>query len=131
MLDTRLCAFILREQPEALLIRLEQAVLDGHRIVISAITWAELSQAAYLAGPATRDLADAFCISLNAVLPWDRAAADATTEIKMALRAAGTPLGANDTAVAGHAIAADAVLMTNNMREFERVPGLVLENWVK
>ncbi|MGL4276806.1 MAG: VapC toxin family PIN domain ribonuclease, partial [Morganella morganii] len=60
-----------------------------------------------------------------------RAAVDATTEIKVALRMAGTPIGPNDTGIAGHAIAAGAVLVTNNTREFERVPGLVLEDWVR
>ena len=49
----------------------------------------------------------------------------------MALRLAGTPIGPNDTAIAGHAIAAGAVLVTNNVREFERVLGLNLEDWVK
>lgn len=129
MLDTRLCAFIMREQPEAVLGRLEQAVLRGHRIVISAVTWAELSQAARVSGPATQALADALCASLDTVLPWDRAAVDATTDIKVALRQAGTPIGPNDTAIAGHAIAAGAVLVTRNGGEFERVPGLMLEDW--
>lgn len=131
MLDTNICSFIMREQPEAVLKRLEQAVLRGHRIVVSAITWAELSQAAKESGPGTQNLVDAFCTRLDAILPWDRAAVDATTEIKVALRMAGTPIGPNDTAIAGHAIAAGAVLVTNNVREFERVPGLVLEDWVK
>jgi tRNA(fMet)-specific endonuclease VapC len=66
------------------------------------------------------ELVDAFCARLDAILPWDRAAVDATTEIKVALRMAGTPIGPNDTAIAGHAIAAGAVLVTNNTREFER-----------
>lgn len=129
MLDTCICSFIMREQPEAVLKRLEQAVLRNQRIVVSAITWAELSQAAKESGPGTQNLADAFAARLDAILPWDRAAVDATTVIKVALRMAGTPIGANDTAIAGHAIAAGAVLVTNNTREFERVPGLTLEKW--
>ncbi len=70
-------------------------------------------------------------VSLDAVLPWDSAAVDATTKIKIALAAAGTLIGPNDTAIAGHAISARAILVTNNLREFERVPGLALEDWVK
>ncbi|EKA6275299.1 PIN domain-containing protein [Salmonella enterica] len=131
MLDTNICSFIMREQPDAVLKRLGQAVLRNHRIVVSAITWAELSQAAREAGPAAQQLADAFCARLDTILPWDKAAVDATTDIKAALAAAGTPIGPNDTAIAGHAIAAGAILVTNNVREFERVPGLMLEDWVK
>nr|WP_276582643.1 PIN domain-containing protein [Enterobacter bugandensis] len=131
MLDTNICSFIMREQPEAVLKRLEQAVLRNQRIVVSAITWAEITLAARAAGPATQQLAEAFSTRLDAILPWDRTAVDATTEIKVALRLAGTPIGPNDTAIAGHAIAAGAVLVTNNTREFDRVPGLVLEDWVK
>ena len=47
------------------------------------------------------------------------------------LRLAGMSIGPNDTAIAGHAIAARAILVTSNVREFERVPGLKLEDWVK
>ncbi|EIS5429472.1 type II toxin-antitoxin system VapC family toxin [Salmonella enterica] len=131
MLDTNICSFIMREQPEAVLKHLEQAVLRNHRIVVSAITYAGMRFGATgpKASPRHVQLVDAFCERLDAVLPWDRAAVDATTEIKVALRLAGTPIGPNDTAIAGHAIG--AVLVTNNVREFERVPGLVLEDWVK
>nr|WP_315079841.1 type II toxin-antitoxin system VapC family toxin [uncultured Kosakonia sp.] len=131
MLDTNICSFIMREQPEAVLKRLEQTVLRNHRIVVSAITYAEMRFRAVgkKASPRHAKLVDAFCARLDAVLAWDRAAVDATTEIKVALAAAGTPIGPNDTAIAGHAIAASAILVTNNTREFARVPGLELEDW--
>ncbi|HCR1907671.1 TPA: type II toxin-antitoxin system VapC family toxin [Enterobacter kobei] len=133
MLDTNICSFIMREQPEAVLKRLEQAVLRNQRIVVSAITYSEMRFGA--TGPKTSprhiELVDAFCARLDAILPWDRAAVDATTQIKVALRMDGTPIGPNDTAIAGHAIAAGTVRVTNNMREFERVPGLMLEDWAR
>lgn len=133
MLDTNICSFIMREQPEAVIKRLEQAVLRNHRIVVSAITYAEMRFGATgpKASPRHPQLVDAFSARLDAILPWDRAAVDATTDIKVALRRAGTPIGPNDTAIAGHAIAAGAVLVTNNVREFARVPGLTLEDWVR
>jgi len=81
--------------------------------------------------PRQIQLVYAFCARLDAILPWDRAAVDATTEIRVALCMAGTPIGPNDTAIAGPAIAVGAVLVTNNTREFERVRGLVLEDWVR
>ncbi|MBW4204100.1 PIN domain-containing protein [Enterobacter cloacae subsp. cloacae] len=133
MLDTNICSFIMREQPEKVLKRLEQAVLHNHRIVVSAISYAEMRFGAIgkKASPRHAQLLDAFCARLDAILPWDKVAVDTTTEVKATLAAAGTPIGPNDTAIAGHAIAAGAVLVTNNTREFERVPGLKLEDWVK
>lgn len=133
MLDTCICSFIMREQPEAVLRRLEQAVLRNHRIVVSAITYSEMRFGASgpKASPRHIQLVDAFCARLDAILHWDRAAVDATTDIKVALRQAGTPIGPNDTAIAGHAVSVGAILVTNNTREFERVPGLKLEDWAK
>ncbi|ECC1558749.1 type II toxin-antitoxin system VapC family toxin [Salmonella enterica] len=133
MLDTCICSFIMREQPEAVLERLEQTVLRRHRIVVSAITYAEMrfGCTGKKASPRHAQLVDAFCSRLDAVLAWDRAAVDATTEIRAVLAAAGTPIGSNDAAIAGHAIASGAILVTNNVREFERVPGLQYEDWVK
>lgn len=133
MLDTCICSFIMREQPEAVLKRLEQTVLRRHRIVVSAITYAEMrfGCTGKKASPRHAQLVDAFCSRLDAVLAWDRAAVDATTEIRAVLAAAGTPIGSNDAAIAGHAIASGAILVTNNVRKFERVPGLQYEDWVK
>ncbi|WP_434057151.1 type II toxin-antitoxin system VapC family toxin, partial [Escherichia coli] len=92
--------------------------LRGHRIVVSAITYSEMRFGATgpKASPRHVQLVDAFCERLDAVLPWDRAAVDATTEIKVALRLAGTPIGPNDTAIAGHAIAACAIAARSHGR---------------
>ncbi len=113
--------------------RLEHAVLCGHRIVVSAITYSEMSFGATgpKASPRHIQLVDAFCERLDTILHWERTAVDATTNICIAMRQAGTPIGPNDAAIAGHALIAVTILVTNNVLEFERVPGLVLEDWVK
>lgn len=71
MLDTCICSFIMRERPEAVLKRLEQAVPRGHRIVVSAITYAEMRFGATgpRASPRHVQLIDAFCARLDAILP--------------------------------------------------------------
>lgn len=133
MLDTNICSFIMREQPKAVLEKLAQCVMRRDRIVVSAITYSEMRFGAIgkKASPKHLTLVEAFVSRLDAVLPWDRAAVDATTEVKMALAAAGTPIGANDAAIAGHAIAAGTILVTNNTREFARVAGLDLQDWAE
>jgi tRNA(fMet)-specific endonuclease VapC len=132
MLDTCICSFIMREHPEAVIRRLAAEVERGNRIVISAITYAEMryGQIGKKASPKHKVLVDEFVRRLDAVIAWDLRAVDATVEVMRQLNAAGTPIGPNDTAIAGHAIAIGCTLVTNNMREFSRVPGLVYEDWV-
>ena len=132
MLDTCICSFIMREHPDAVIRRLVAEVERGNRIVISAITYAEMryGQIGKKASPKHKVLVDEFIRRLDAVIAWDLRAVDATVEVMRQLNAVGTPIGPNDTAIAGHAIAIDCTLVTNNVREFSRVPGLVYEDWV-
>ena len=132
MLDTCICSFIMREHPDAVIRRLAGEVERGNRIVISAITYAEMryGQIGKRASPKHKVLVDEFVRRLDAVIAWDLRAVDATVEVMRQLNAAGTPIGPNDTAIAGHAIAIGCTLVTNNVREFSRVPGLVYEDWV-
>lgn len=115
------------------LLRLFYSWTPIQRIVVSAITYSEMRFDATgpKASPRHIELVNAFCARLDVILPWDRNAVDATTDLRVALRLAGTPIGPNDTAIAGHAIATGAILVTNNTREFERVPGLALEDWAR
>lgn len=121
----------MREQPDVVLQRLQQAVAKRDKIVVSAITYSEIRFGAIgkKASPRHSMLVDAFCSRLDDILPWDKTAVDATTNLKIVLAAAGIPIGPNDTAIAGHALATGALLVTNNTREFRRVPGLKLEDW--
>ncbi len=105
MLDTNICSFIMREQPEAVLKNLEQAVLRGHRIVVSAITYSEMRFGATgpKASPRHVQLVDAFCARLDAILPgialrwmqprrlrW-RCASPARRSVQTTRRSPGTP----------------------------------------
>ena len=132
MLDTCICSFITREHPDAVIRRLAAEVACGNRIVISVITYAEMryGQIGKKASPKHKVLVDEFVRRLDAVIAWDLHAVDATVEVMRQLNAAGTPIGPNDTAIAGHAIAIGCTLVTNNVREFSRVPDLVYEDWV-
>ena len=132
MLDTCICSFIMREHPAPVLQRLTEEVAQNNRIVISAITYAEMryGQIGKKASPKHKTLIDELVKRLDEVLPWDQAAVDATMEVKIQLTRAGLVIGENDTAIAGHAIASGGVVVTNNVREFSRVPGLSYEDWV-
>ncbi|WP_241972542.1 type II toxin-antitoxin system VapC family toxin [Aliidiomarina haloalkalitolerans] len=131
MLDTNICSYIMRERPEHLLKVLQAHVENKERLVISAITYAELRFGAIgsKASPKHNLIVDQFLERIDSVLPWDQAAVEATTEIKRYLAQQGTPIGANDAAIAGNAIAANCVLVTNNRSEFDRVPQLTVQDW--
>jgi len=133
MLDTCICSFIMREHPASVIQRLIVEVEQGNRVVISAITYAEMryGQIGKKASSKHKTLVDEFVKRLDAVLPWDHRAVDATVEAMRLLMKVGTPIGSNDTAIAGHAIASGCTLVTNNVREFSRVTGLIYEDWVE
>lgn len=131
MLDTNICSFIMRERPAEIIIKLQQCIEHQNKIVVSAITYSEMRFGAIgkKASPKHTYLVDEFVKRLDTIFPWDVAAIDATTNIKIDLAKQGTPIGGNDAAIAGHAISTGAILVTNNVREFERVKKLRIEDW--
>jgi tRNA(fMet)-specific endonuclease VapC len=122
----------MRERPESVLERLALEVKNQNRIVISAVTYAEMryGEIGKKASPKHAVLVNEFIRRLDAILPWDRYAVDATIAIKRHLTATGSKIGENDMAIAGHAISANCVLVTNNVGEFSRVDGLIYQDWV-
>lgn len=132
MLDTDTSSYIIRRHPIEVLRRLQTAVSGGHEITISVITYAELMQGLASSPNAHRyePTVHAFLERLNAVFDWDRPAADAWARLYTTLKQVGTPIGPQDTMIAAHALSLDAVVVTNNLKHFGRVPDLHVENWI-
>ena len=129
MLDTNICIHIIRRKPPEVL-ALFKAYTPGD-VCISAITLAELEYGAEKSAfPEKNKLALALFLSGIAILPFDEAASAEYGRIRASLEKAGTPIGANDLLIAAHAKSLGLTLVTNNAREFCRVEGLQVENWV-
>jgi tRNA(fMet)-specific endonuclease VapC len=101
------------------------------QVAISTITVMEVLYGFALNSKAERKFASAFQSLCKAtqVIPFDQAAAIAAAGIRARLKAKGTPVGSWDLLIAATAIAHKCVLVTSNIREFERIETLKLENW--
>lgn len=130
MLDTNICIELMRGCTPGLLERLRRFEID--EIGISSITLAELQYGvAKSARPAKHEgLLAEFCAPL-AIMPFDHLAAETYGQVRAELEHAGTPIGPLDTLIASHAKALGVTLVTNNEREFCRVSGLKVENWLR
>jgi tRNA(fMet)-specific endonuclease VapC len=130
MLDTNICIYIRQQRPAEVLARFRK--LKAGEAVLSVITFGELrygaakSKQRQLAMERLDDL-----LSLLPVLPLPEHAASDYGVIRAELEACGESIGGNDLWIAAHARAQGLVLITNNEREFKRVPGLKVQNWVK
>ena len=128
MLDTDMCIYLVNERDPALREKFEVNASD---ICISSITYAQLcfGVAHSTQVKLNRRELNAFCLDLD-ILPFDTDAGVHYGEIRHALTRRGELIGANDLLIAGHARSAGATLITNNQKEFGRVPDLETENWL-
>lgn len=129
LLDTNICIYTMKYHPPQVRERL--LAISPDDIAMSAIVLAELRHGIAKSQQRERNekaLADflQFC----QVLDWPEAASTPYADIRAMLEKQGTIIGANDLLIAAHALHLNAVLVTNNMKEFERIPHLQLENWV-
>lgn len=129
LLDTNICSYLMRRKPAVVVERLR--ALGPTRVAVSVVTALELREGAELsADPAGyHQRIDVFLAGVRP-LPLPVEAAMTGGRLRAALRRAGTPIGDLDALIAAHAMALDLVLVTNNLREFSRVEGLRVENWV-
>jgi tRNA(fMet)-specific endonuclease VapC len=129
MLDTNICIAIIRRQPEVAIKRLRGKSVG--QVGLSAVTVAELQYgAAKSTRPeAARSALSEFLLPLE-VAPFDEAACVRYGVVRAKLEAAGKPIEPLDTLIAAHALCLGVVLVTTNLREFRRVPGLTVEDWL-
>ena len=132
MLDTDTCIFLMRGESPALAAKVQSVPLQQQ--VMSAVTFAELTYGVQASAAAKRkqnqSVLDSLVLHL-AVLDWPQDAAKHYAEIRADLKKRGAQLGAADLMIAAHARAMGAIVVTNNVKDFDRVKGLEVENWSK
>lgn len=129
MLDTNICIYAIKNRPASVLasLRLHEAAGIG----ISSISVAELFFGAEKSGSVRNLVALRHFLEPLEIADFDQVAAETYGRLRNVLERDGTPIGPLDTQIAAHALALGISLVTNNTREFARVPGLRLENWVQ
>lgn len=130
LLDTNICIYVTKRQPAAVRERFARHAL--HELTMSTITVGELRFGAEKSQARERALATiAQLVQRIQPCPLPLAAAEHYGDIRATLQRQGLPIGNNDLWLAAHARAEGWVLVTHNTREFARVPGLRVENWVE
>ena len=130
MLDTNICIYAIKNKPEQVLQKIRENREKG--LCISAITLSELEYGAEKStAPEKNRAAIMQMLLVLDVLPFNERAAIAYGECRAYLEKRGTPIGPLDTLIAGHAKAEGLILVTNDVREFARLPALRVENWAE
>ncbi len=129
LLDTNICIYAMKYKPLSVREKFNayQGQMAISSVVLMELAWgAECSQSPQKAHFAL----EAFVEGLQ-ILDFNPSAAYHTAQIRAQLKKAGTPIGAYDYMIAGHARSMGLILVSNNLKEFQRVEGLRLENWVE
>ena len=129
LLDTDICIYLMKGSPEQVIERFRRE--RPNNLVISSITVAELSFGAEKSSKVERNLAGLRkFLQPFQVHTFGTDAARAYGKVRLALERSGTPTSPLDTLIAAHALSLEATLVTDNIREFSRVPDLSIENWL-
>lgn len=131
MLDTNTIIYLIKHQPPSVAIKVD-SLSPSDQLIMSFVTYAELLKGAENSQrkvEVTQQLT-ALTQLIEVVYPMQQEICQHYAIQFLQLKAAGTPVGGNDLWIACHALAEDAVLVTHNTREFARIQGLRLEDWV-
>jgi tRNA(fMet)-specific endonuclease VapC len=130
MLDTDICSYIMRRSPASVIRRLAKVAVSD--VCISVITKAELLYGVEVSPKRRQDeVALAAFLAYVEVLDFPDEASAHYAKIRAELKVRGNMIGANDLFIAAHARSLEFTLITNNIREFKRIRGLSIDNWVR
>ena len=130
MLDTNICIYIIKQKPAKVLERFKRAKIS--QIGISSITMSELSYGVYKSSkPEQNQMALAQFVAPLEILAYGDEAVQYYAQLRVYLEKKGKPIGALEMLIAAHALSINCTLVTNNEKEFTRVPDLKIVNWVK
>jgi tRNA(fMet)-specific endonuclease VapC len=129
LLDTDICIYIIKKKPVEVLQKFREYPVGD--IGLSSITLAELKYGVQKSKQSSRNACalEKFLVPLS-ISEFDYKAANAYGKVRAELETQGTPIGPLDTLIAAHALSLNLTLITNNVREFSRVSGLKVTNWV-
>jgi len=129
MLDTNICIYIIKNKPQSVKKKFQEFNIG--QLCISTITVSELIYGAYKSPFVEKNLKaiESFLMPFE-IVDYDYMASVEYGKIRANLERRGSIIGNMDMQIAGHALALDMILVTNNTKEFERVEGLTLDNWV-
>jgi tRNA(fMet)-specific endonuclease VapC len=130
MLDTNICIYMIKRKPHNVIDRLKRTEIS--QIGISSITLSELIYGvSKSSNPEQNRMALTQFIAPLEILPYDDEASQCYGDLRVHLEKQGVPIGALDMLIAAHALSVDCTLVTNNEKEFFRVPKLKIVNWTK
>ncbi|MBH9970675.1 MULTISPECIES: type II toxin-antitoxin system VapC family toxin [unclassified Commensalibacter] len=128
LLDTNICIYIINNKPPHVFEKFKQFQLG--QLGISSITASELAFGIEKSGSQRNKQALNKFLAPLEILPYDEQSIWRYAQLRHQLQSTGQPIGSLDMLIAAHALALDVTLVTNNVKEFKRVKGLIVENWV-
>lgn len=130
MLDTNTCIYIIKRKPPNVIERFKKIGIS--QVGISSITLSELLYGVSKSSkPEQNQMALAQFVAPLEILPYGDDAAQYYGNLRAHLEKQGTPIGSLDMLIAAHALSIDCILVTNNEKEFNRIPSLKIDNWAK
>ena len=128
MLDTNICIYAVKHKPEKVFQKLQE--VDPEDVCVSSVTYAELVHGVEKSAAVEKNrLALSMLLANIEILNFDVDAADSYGKIRAGLEKKGMPIGPLDMMTAGHAMSKGYTVVTNNVKEFSRIPDLKIEDW--